>query len=203
MPYFSDREQGPKPRIVEEISHDAWGGIIAIIQSRITDGSFGYRYPSGCPDGQVPFGCDGNSFSQALKAEIPDIAWPLDQGQVLPTLSVLDLLEFCFQAVGKPLTIDYHRFYRHNHLQFEREEGQMTFRDDVNRILARNGLTYELDHIGHIIRLPPEVLGEALKSARFRTGDTELDLLLETARGKYLDPDLTVREEALEKLWDA
>lgn len=186
MPYFSDREQGPKPRIVEKISHDAWGGIIAIIKSRITNGSFGYRYPSGCPDGEVSYGCDENSFSQALKAEIPDIDWPLKSEQVPPTLSVLDLLELCYQSVGKPVAIDYHPYYKHNHLRFEREEGQIILRNDVNRIFARNGLTYELDHSGHILRLPPEVLGEVLNPARFKTGDDAWERLktIETGKGK-------------------
>lgn len=42
-----------------------------------------------------------------------------------------------------------------------------------------------------------------MKSARFLTGDNDLDLLLDTARAKYLNPDLIVRKESLEKLWDA
>ena len=54
--YFSDRELGPRPRVEEEISPSAWGGIFATIQSRIADNSFGYRYPLGCPDGLGPCG---------------------------------------------------------------------------------------------------------------------------------------------------
>jgi len=138
-----------------------------------------------------------------LKAEIRDVPWPPNEEEVPPTLAVLDLLEFCYRRVGKPVPFDYHKYSQHDHLRFEREEGQVAFRKDINRILARNGLAYELNHDGSIERLPSEVLGEALKFARFQTGDTKLDSLLETARGKYLDPDLTVRKEALEKLWDA
>ncbi len=203
MSYFSDREKGPNPRVEEEFSHDAWGGIIATVQSRIADGSFGYRFPKGCMDGSVPCGCDEYSFTQALRAEIRDIPWPLNGEQVPPTLAVLDLIEFCYNSVGKPISIEYHSFAKHNHLKFEMEEGQVAFCDDINMILARNGLAYELIPDGLIRRLPSEVLGEALKSAKFQTGDAELDSLLETARGKCFDPDLTVRKEALEKLWDA
>ena len=39
--------------------------------------------------------------------------------------------------------------------------------------------------------------------AVFKTGDADLDSLLEKAREKFLDPDPTVRRESLEKLWDA
>ena len=48
-----------------------------------------------------------------------------------------------------------------------------------------------------------EEIREALRSATFMTGDDDLNALLETARAKYLDPDLSIRKESLEKLWDA
>lgn len=201
--YFSDRELGPPPRVEEEISPSAWGGIFATIQSRIADNSFGYRYPLGCPDGVGPCGYDASLFYQALEAEIPNISWPLYSSKVPPTLTVLDLIEFCHRAIGKPVQTDYHSYHRHYHLRFEPEEGQSTFRDDINRILSRNGLAYELKPNGEVGRLAPVVLREALASAVFRTGDTDLDSLLEAARTKYLNPSLTVRQESLEKLWDA
>jgi len=203
MSYFSDREQGTRPRIVEEFTKSAWAGIIAIIRSRINDGSFGCRFPETCWDGGVPFRCDEDSFVQALKAEIPDIPWPLDEESALPIMVIFDLIEFCYKAVGKPFTINYHSYFNHSHLRFEREEGQVAFCKDVNTILARNGLAYAIDHDGLIRRLPTEELGALLKSAKVVTGDTELDALLEAAKKKYLDPDLRVRKEALEKLWDA
>lgn len=203
MPYFSDREQGPRPRTVEEISEAAWGGIVAILQARIADGSFGFSYPAQCPDGNGHCGCDEELLFLALRGEIPDIPLPLRSGKVPPGLAVLDLLEFAHRVVARPVQIDYHSFYRHHHFRFEREEGQAAFREDANRILARNGLAYELQPDGHVRRLAPAVLGEALEAALFRTGDPELDGLLAAARKKYLDPDPAVRREALEKLWDA
>jgi len=51
--------------------------------------------------------------------------------------------------------------------------------------------------------LASEVLREALQVVVFRTGDAELDSLLQTARTKFLSPDAKIRREALEKLWDA
>lgn len=201
--YFSDRELGPLPRGEEEISPSAWSGIFGAIQSRIADMSFGYRYPLGCLDGLGSYGFDESLFYRALEAEIPNISQPLYPGEVPPTLAVLDLIEFCHRAIGKPVTTTYHDFYGHWHLHFKPEEGQAAFRDDINRILARNGLVYELKSDGKIDRLAPVVLREALASAVFRTGDTDLDSLLEAARTKYLNPSLTVRQESLEKLWDA
>ena len=44
---------------------------------------------------------------------------------------------------------------------------------------------------------------ESLACASFDTSDNVLDSLLNTARQKFLDPDVHDRREALEKLWDA
>lgn len=201
--YFSDRELAPKPRTIEEISHKVWGGVVASINSRISDGSFGYKYPEGCPDGAGICGCDDISFYDALAAEIPDISLPLISGEIPLAMAIFDMIEFCHRNVAKPIQIDYHSFFRHHHLRFVPEEGQETFRDDINRIFSRNGLAYKLRDNGQIVRLAPEGLGEALAAVTFRTGDRDLDSLLESARIKFLSPDPSVRRESLEKLWDA
>lgn len=202
--YFSERELGVRPRIIEEIGQSVWGGLVATLNSRFNDGSFGYRYPEECPDGNnIVCGCDLSSLSLSLAAENPDISLPLDASNMPPTLAILDLLEFCHRAVGKPITTYYHSYFNHHHLRFEAEEGQAAFREDIDRIFSRNGIAYELRSDGNIIRLAPEGLRETLISAIFRTGDDELNLLLNTARAKYIDPNPTVRQESLEKLWDA
>ena len=202
-PYFSDREAGPRPRTSEEISRGVWGGIVAAIRSRLDDGSFGYRFPANCPDGRGIYGCDDRSFKLALGAEIPEVPWPLNADEVPPQLAVLDLLEFSHRNVAKPTEYDFHSFFGHSHLSFESEEGHSLFREDINRIFARNGLVYDLNTDGLIIRLAPIALRDALMSAVFHTGDHDLDSLLESARTRFLDPDPNIRQESLEKLWDA
>jgi len=201
--YFSDRELGPRPQVEEEISQRAWGGMVATINRRVADGSFGYYYPDDCPDGEGVCGCNEYILSKALEAEIPDITWPLDPDNVPPTLTVLDVLEFCHRAVGEPIKLKFHSFFNHHHLDFDHEKGQAIFREDINRIFSRNGLAYELCSDGYIKRLAPEVLRDDIKSAVFFTGDDKLNQLLNDAIAKYLDPDLKVRQESLEKLWDA
>jgi hypothetical protein len=64
-------------------------------------------------------------------------------------------------------------------------------------------LAYDLQENGQIIRLAQAVLREALAAAVFNTGEAELNNLLETARVRFLSPDLRVRKDALEKIWDA
>ncbi len=201
--YFSDRECGPRPRVEEEIQVPAWGGIVVIIKSLIKKGAFGAEFPEECPDGCGPVGNDEQSMLLALRAEIPDLSWPLNDNDLPPTLTILDLIEFCHRHVAKPIQRDYHSYWRLYHLDFNREEGQAEFRQKINLIFARNGLAFELEESGQVIRLAPPIISESLQSAVLRTGDTELDSMLETARIKYLDPDPRVRRESLEKLWDA
>jgi 23S rRNA A2030 N6-methylase RlmJ len=147
-----------------------------------------------------------------IQAEIPELNWPSDirdlsgyinSTEQPPTLAILDFIEFCYQNVAKPIQEDFHSFFGHYHLAFDSAEGQRDFRQKIERILARNGLAYELQENRQIIRLAPPILRESLQAGVFQTGDAHLDSLLEAARTKYLDPNLSTRRESLEKLWDA
>lgn len=213
--YFSDREQGPRPRTEEIISPVAWGGVIALIQSLISSGAFGARFPARCPDGQGPIGTDEDSLSLAVLAEMPGLTWPLATTERVQdgffsemkafapdTLLVLDLIEFCYRSVGKPIQSSHHSFYGHYHLSFDIAEGKEAFRADINRIFSRNNLAYELGNAGQFVRLAPTVLRESLSSAMLRTGDRVLDTMLEESRVKFLNPDPAIRRESLERLWD-
>ena len=202
-PYFSERELGSPPRTDEEISENTWGGIIAAIKSFIADGSFGYRYPSNCPDGKGPYGCDEELFFQALRGDVPEFPNRLFSHEVPSTFVILDTIEFCYRNVAKPIQVEPHLYFNHHHLSFEIDEGQQLFREHINQILSRNGIAYQLEPSGEVIRLLPQVVRESIISTEFRTGDNELNLLLETARHKFFNHAPEVRQEALEKLWDA
>ena len=204
-PYFSDRERGAKPRTSEEISQTVWAALYQLIQARMEDGSFGYRFPATCPDGRGPCGTASIAFWQTARAEIPDL--PDDEyvlaNNVPDTIVILDLLQFCAYAIAKPVQEDYHGFFRHYHLSFERKEGLKDFVANVNRLFARNGIAFELSKEGNVERLGPAVLAEGLREAVFQTGDSYLDELLERARILFLSPHSHDRQDALEKLWDA
>ena len=206
MTYFSEREEGEISRENEEIGDNAWGGIQAFIQARIGDGSFGKSYPTICPDGGGITGTNEGAFGQAMRADISN----LQEQEYHPwyekprrTLDILDMIEFCWWCIGKPIRTCYHKFFNHHHLDFNTKAGREEFRDAINRIFRRNGLAYELTEHGHIERLAPPVLREELASGQFPTGDAELDRMLETARRKFCDPNEAIRREALESLWDA
>ena len=190
-----------------------WEGLLSIIESRIDDGSFGQRFPDTCPDGGAVCGTDRDRFCRVACVVVSGVfdlefseathSFRFARDAVPSTLEILDFVEFCFQNVAEARHAGYHSFFKHHHLTFDREAGRDLFRQDVNAILARTGLVFELLEEGRIRRLAPVVLREVLSQATFSTGDANLDELLETARRKYLSPEESERRIGLDKLWDA
>jgi len=201
--YFTDREYGVRPPSIDVIDDRLWAGLCSLIFTRLGDGSFGFRFPEQCPDGNGPCGCDDQAFGQVLAAEIPWIEWPLSPTETPETPVILDLLEFCAKAVGEPIQGAYHSFFGHHHLSWDREAGLRTFVADVNMLFQRNALTFELTSTGEARRLLPAPLAEVIGWTLFQTGDAETDQLLEAARRRILSPKPEDRKDALEKLWDA
>ena len=202
---FSEREDGEAPRTNEEIGNDVWLGIRSLIQARVEDGSFGAKYPENCFDGPIAIGTDHLAFKDAMRAHIPGLPdWPWAEQEKSPlTLSILDMIEFCWKCIGKPILRDYHSFGKHNHLRFDIDVGRRQFCTDVEEIFRRNGIAFKLTSYGRIERVVPRVLHENLAQAGFRTGDAQLNELLKSACRKFLDPVPETRKEGLDALWDA
>lgn len=200
--YFTDREYGARPSISETISIRVWEALQAAIDMRVDNGAFGYRFTAYCPDGDGPCGCDRQTFVRFAKAEVPLIGWPLHHEELPATPVILDFLEFCASAVGEPILGNHHPYHHHHHMRWDRDTGLAKFVAEVNVLFQRNGIAFLLDDTGHAQRILPQPVAQAL-SLRVRTGDDELDRLLEYARSHFLSPKLDDRRDATEKLWDA
>ena len=207
--YFSDRQFGPNPRIEEKIGKVAWDGILSLIQIKIDDGSLAFGFPSHCPDGNAIEGTNRSAFSARVRAEIHDLAgenpysWEPPPDSLPSTLAILDFIEFIARNIGEPTQVGWHDSFSHHHLKLDREAGLKKFVEDINRIFSRNGLAYELGESGAIERTVPVPMADLVKRTSFRTGDNDLDDLLDTAIGRFLSPKPEARQDAMEKLWDA
>lgn len=199
MAYFSERERGPLPRVHEEVSENCWKGIVAAIQMRIDDGSFGHSYPFECSEFGDIIGTHLKNFEGAAAGL--NLPWPPPKKSVPNVYDVMDLIEFCYEKIAK--SIPGESCYNHRHLTFHVGKGKTEFQQTINQIFSRNGLAFELRDNGEVVRIPYPVLHEEITQVIFDTGDEDLDKLLEAARTKFLKPDPSERPAALEKLWDA
>ena len=213
--YFSDRETGPAPRVNDEIDQTIWNGILSFIENRIKDGSLAHDFPETCPDGNAIAGTGENSLWNRVRSEIPELwdensdyppTWLASSDFLPPTPAILDFIEFIARYIAEPNRIDYHEFYRHHHLELDRERGFQKFIEEINRIFSRNGIAYELKDVegtGSIERIIPAPVTDLLNRSDFASGDSELDNFLSIAITKFRSPRPETRQEALEKLWDA
>ena len=117
--YFSERELGLPPRIDEVIKPSVWGGIVTSINRLIENGYFGNSFPAKCPDNDGIVGTDARFMGLAVLAEIHDLAWPLSADNTPTTLTILDLIEFCYQNIAKPIRGYYHDYWGQYHLDFD------------------------------------------------------------------------------------
>lgn len=201
--YYTDRHYGQRSAVSETIDERVWGAVHALIDILLGNGAFGFRFPEQCADGDGPCGCDRKAFARFLQAEVPWIDWPLNDDAVPETPVVLDLLEFCAKAVGAPVLGSYHSYQHHHHMRWDREAGLAAFVSEVNVLFQRNGVAFALDADGHAQRILPQPVAQTLGWTMFRTGDGELDGLLEYARSHFLSPKVADRRDGTEKLWDA
>ena len=190
-----------------EITPGAWRGISALIELKINDGSFGAEFPDMCPDGNAVCGTDADLFWKMLGAEIPALAG--EERSVLyrqepPTfLHAMHMIQFCWKSVGLVKQGEYHSFFKHHHITFDPGAGRAEFQDRINDIFQHNGMACRLTGAGRIELLTPREIADILHSAtEFKTGDSELNNMLEEARQKFQGPDEDMRREALKILWD-
>lgn len=198
--FFSEREHGAKCPTETEISDACWSGIAVTIRTRVRGNWFAQEYPVHCPDAPRVCDTDVAEFKEALEGfNLPSP----DEDRSPGCERVMDLVEFCHEKVSRPIEGALHPYFNHYHLSFDKEAGQVEFRNEINRIFRRNGVAYVLGEDGRVQRVAPSTLDEDLRAALFSTGDAVLDSLLEKARRKFLDHRATTRREAIEHLWDA
>ena len=199
---FTERHGGMKPRVSEELDELCRAGLLQLVEARISEEWFGQAFPFACEDGRGNAGTDSNKLSGKMAAYgvIRPDEWRRS-GSNPTDGQVFDLIEFSYEHIAEPIAGDKHSFWGHTHYSYNRKAGQRKFENEVNRLFERNGMAFELKH-GQVTRMAPTGLQEALAETVFHTGDNVLDELLEDARHKFLNRDLKVRRESLEKLWD-
>ena len=115
----------------------------------------------------------------------------------------MDLVVFGWNHAQEATVASHHGYFGHDHYTFDRAAGRDRWRAEINRILSRNAVALRQEPDGRVIRVGTTAAGVVTQSPLPATGDARLDEKIATALRKYRDPDVDVRREALEALWDA
>lgn len=169
----------------------------------MADNSLGYGFPEQCPDDRGPYKCDEHALNLRLVAENPKLDFPLSPDNVPPTPFVLDLLEFCAKYVGFPIEGSHHSYFDHYHLTWDRPKGLEVFVNEVNLMLQRNNVAFELSESGQARRLISKTLEQSFNEFIPLSGDDETDRLIFRAKELFVSPLLPDSRDGLEKLFDA
>lgn len=216
-PFYSDRAGSPVARVSEEISTNAWRGLVALLRGWIGDGSLARAFPlHECPDGQAITGTDEQRFLDSLHAHIPGlIGSPMEASRPQNTVNALDIVDFVALHIDQPTYRHSHHWNgEHTHLFFDEQQagplsgeaitpGQAKFRNDIDLLFARNGIAFTIGDDLRVRRLGPPEARPLISDFRPNTGDPELDSKLNDATTRFLSRNLADRQDAVEKLWDA
>lgn len=203
--YFSERELGKRLLSNEEIDYKVYNGIVTIVKRYIDN--FCGEFALYCEDDSaVICGTNVNLLNASIKAEI-GIEEPLkllEEWEDVNTYLTLDFLEFCYENLSDIEVIRYHSYQGHNDLRLKDTNTiKEKFRNKINRLFERNGLIFEMDENGKVIRKLPLAMENILTNINLKTPDTQLNQLLQLAIDNIKKPNINDRKIALEKLWDA
>jgi hypothetical protein len=216
MKYFSDIELGEKERVSEEITEDIHKGIIAIYKKYASKNAFSESASMDFPDRSPGIcGFSEKLFFDLVKAEILDIDYDSSSSLSIAYDSdkyiILDFIQFCYSLIKKATInterrcenpINYEEIIIPSYVFDESDSEKEQFKDDINTLFRRNGLVFELQEDGEIIRKIPKGI-EPLISPLYKTDDAELNKLIDEAFDNFLKVKIEERRVALAKIWDA
>ncbi|MFJ5978413.1 hypothetical protein [Pseudarthrobacter oxydans] len=206
--FYSDRINGPTPRVHEQLPERTSKGLLSLFINKIEAHWFAERFPEHCEDGNGICGTNGRGVWTDVEAHVPNMA--MTGGYYGGSFSyeqadevTFDLIEYAASRLSKPKNREWHDFMKHHELSFDEAAGRKAFRDEVNTILQRGGTVYELSPQLEIIRIGTPAVQQVLEQLTPASGDDDLDGLLLHAKELFLSRKEANRGLALDKLWDA
>lgn len=207
QPLFSDRQSGGPIRDQLTLPESTSLGLIGLVERKKAQNWFAFEYPIVCPDGLGVTGTDDEAFDVGFGAVVPGgfgSRRPYGGQRSVPDdETVFDLVEYAASVVRKPKERSWHSFFGHYELDFDRSSAQKEFRDEVNRLLGRGNVAFELDSSGQIVRLGLPEHRAVLQELRPNSGDDQLDTLLLEAVTAFQSRHEPTHRQGFERLWDA
>lgn len=221
MDYYTKRHGMRAPIIhTSDITVEMYSLILGCCQKYYDN--IAWKYPDECPDG---FGCAGlnmNELDMDIKYEIPTlfkdeygrIAVPRQEKNVFSNkievdeydqYALLDFIEFIGDNVRDITSKSYHSYFGHYHLSFSSNNSVFEdFRNDINAIMKKTGLLFELNIDGYVERIEENsVLNKEIEHNVETVTEQGLKELIEVAIALHKSPRPSDHKDAVEKIWDA
>jgi hypothetical protein len=203
--FYSDRVNGPVPRIHEQLPEATARGLQSLFETKVQANWLANEFPEHCADGNGVSGTEVVALWNNVGALLPQLRKD-DWGSLSPTQTdevLFDLIEYAANRVAKPIQGKWHEYMKHHELTFDEKAGRKAFRKDVNNILHRGGTMYELTSEMQIVRTGTPAVQQVMEHLTPASGDEELDGLLHHAKELFRSRDEKTRGLGLDKLWDA
>lgn len=176
-----------------------------------------WKFPAECPDGQGCCGLDYQQFNTHMKFDIPTL-YRSSNGRIdkpgnnyyssnedYDQFALLDLIEFIGQNCRDISVGSFHSYFGHHHLNlFDTNSVSDAFRNDINRIFQKTGLLYTLTKNMTIERvIEYGVIAPGVETTIKSVNEQGLKNLLDEAVTLFKQPNPAMRNDAVEKIWDA
>ena len=176
-----------------------------------------WKFPDECPDGQGCCGLDFQQFSTHMKFDIPTL-YRDSNGRIgkpshgyysddedYDQYALLDLIEFIGQNCRDITVGSFHIYFGHNHIQLlDTDKISRTFCSDINGIFQKTGLLYTLTENMMVERvIEHSTLSIEVETTIKSVKESGLKDLLDEAVLLFKQPNPAMRNDAVEKLWDA
>jgi len=176
-----------------------------------------WKFPDECPDGQGCCGLDFQQFSTHMKFDIPTL-YRDSNGRIgkpshgyysddedYDQYALLDLIEFIGQNCRDITVGSFHSYFGHNHIQLlDTDKISRTFCSDINGIFQKTGLLYTLTENMMVERvIEHSTLSIEVETTIKSVKESGLKDLLDEAVLLFKQPNPAMRNDAVEKLWDA
>ena len=176
-----------------------------------------WKFPEQCPDGQGCCGVNENQLNLDLSFEIPMLfgcsGGAIDKHSTnifsgddeYNQYALLDLIEYIAQNCRDIRQVSFHSHFGHHHLRLlDTNEIAGTFRDEINSIFQKTGLLYALTNDLFVERvIDDNTLIPEVEDVINEVKELGLKDLLNEAIMLFKQPNPAMRNDAVEKLWDA
>jgi len=208
--YFSQRAG----RTPDKITFDHLKKIVGILYRKFkSEGYFQYNFGYDCVDtgkvpGKITIGLEEQlilTFGSRGELINPDRENGIENFTLLDF--VFDLIEFLHDYIAKPTTSEYHTYNNCGlHVsQASSEEGQIVWRDELNKSLNQLDPPYRITSVGNIEGLPPsEGLQNLVDNYEIPSDDGDIDTRIKHSCNMFLKHGSSIEEkrDAIKNLAD-